>query len=151
MVTHGHVIENDTVHTAPNCCHWCQFDSLSGSRPRNNGCRSFVFFYGHSTHSIDSVCTLCSLHVESACHVEFECFACSFVGALPCSHIGHTKSRNRSKNLGISPHMYTSQLFPITMRGIRQDAVSPTRPETAVVFRVRSCLCWFYCHISRKT
>ena len=75
----------------------------------------------------------------------------SFVGALPRSHIGHTKSRNRSKNLGISPHMYTSQLFPITMRGIRQDAVSPTRPETAVVFRVRSCLCWFYCHISRKT
>ena len=102
LITHGHVIENDTVHTAPNCCNWCQFDSLSGSWPRNNGCRSFLFLYGHSMHSIGSVCTLCSLHVESACSVEFECFACSFVGALPCSHIGHTKSRNRSKNLGIT-------------------------------------------------
>ena len=21
--SHGHVIENDTIHFAPNCCHWC--------------------------------------------------------------------------------------------------------------------------------
>ena len=59
--------------------------------------------------------------------------------------------RNRLKLLGISPHMYTFPFFSNIKCGLCQDAVSPTRPEAAVVQAIRTFLRWFYRHYSSET